>query len=289
MPLSAEQLTDPTYAFETGSVFVHSLGIEFDPVDQPDAYAEALRKDDPRTAENLIRYQLEKSTQKLSPEAQAVLDDTVLALGMLEPVYPLPPEGRYGTMVVIGGARDALLDRSMFAANSIVQGVATNNLLLAGDPGRRLNDEEKDVTRQWAPIAQTEYDLARAATQRIRDEYPKVFGGMHGVSLAAFKLHTIKPDQRDVINEVILRAEALAAATISDVGKLAVVTTAIYVPFKTHDTLSATKRHGIAVDIAGVASRPEVIARRTPATYVTDTLRTLVAAAHHQATIRRLG
>jgi hypothetical protein len=61
-------------------------------------------------------------------------------------------------------------------------------------------------------------------------------------------------------------------------------TTALYVPFKTHKTLAVTDRYeGVDASLAGVGSRPEIVAKRTNDTYLSEVATTLMSAAQHHS------
>jgi hypothetical protein len=282
---SPEQLRDPAYAFEVGASFADSVGLgDLNPLESPQAYAEAMHRINPRTAKGLVRYQLEEDTQQYPVETEAMIMETVENLGILQPEYPFPDEADYEAVLVCGGARNAIPDRGRYAVEGYKSGMNTRSILVAGAVYRHLKDDEKAAVAEWAPQAETERDLADYTREILVNENRDLFNGLSRRVLKSMGIYAAEADQRDVITEVILGEEGLGGVP----DKLAVVTTALYVPFKTHDSLSVAKRYDVTVYLVGVPSRPEIVASRTPKTYISEIARTLKAAAHHHATNKRL-
>lgn len=279
--LSPEQLQDPTFAFEKGAVFAERFGITYDPLREPQAYDEAMLALNPRTAKQLLRFELEAAETVWDSADDALVHRTAEELGIKEREYGFTNGEAYDLLVVAGGARDAMPDRATFAAQALAGGhIAAKKTVVVGDP-RGIPEKEQAYVAGWAPGITTGYGMANATVQKLRTDYPEVFGE-NDEQLAALHLQTAKPDQRAAVNEVILREG------IKRGGRIAVATSALYVPFKTHKSQAVGTPLGVAVDVVGVASRPEVVARRTTDTYFSEVTQTLMSAAQHRAATRRL-
>lgn len=278
---TTEQLQDPAYAFEQGQAFAERFGVTANPMEQPQAYDEAMLAVNPRTAKQLLRYQLEEATTEWSPEDAALIDGTAVNLGVKTDEYPFAPGTEYDLAIVAGGARDAMPDRGEYLAQAQESGlIAVKKVVVVGDP-RNLPEAERKHVEPWAPGIQQGYGMATATVAKMRRDHPELYGEQND-KLDVLHLQTAMPDQRAAVNEAILR-EGIRAG-----GRIAVVTSALYVPFKTHKSLAVARPLGVAVDVAGAPSRPAVVARRTPDTYFSENAQTLMSAAQHRAATKRL-
>jgi hypothetical protein len=279
--ITTEQLQDPAYAFEVGAPFAARFGVNVDPMAQPQAYDENMYALNPRTAKQSLRFELEGAGTAWTEEDEELVHATAEGLGTKEPEYSFPEGAEYDVLLIAGGARNAVPDRAEFAAQALASGlIRAKKVLVAGD-GRRIGDKERQATDTWAPGLQTAFDMADAATDKLRRDHPGLFGD-GGIELEAFHLQTERPDQRAAVNELILREGVRRG------GRLAVVTTALYVPFKTHKTLAISEQLGVEADVVGTPSRQAVIDARTTDTYFENSAQTLMSAAQHRAATKRL-
>lgn len=276
-----EQLCDPAYAFEAGQAFAERLGVYYDPLEQPQAYDEAMLAANPRTAKQMLRYELERSTTEWSAEDVALIDRTAVDLGIKTEEYPFTPGAEYDLVIVAGGARNAMPDRAEYLAQAQKSGlIAVKRVVVIGDP-RDIPEGEQRFVATWAPGIKKGFDMATATVAKMRRDHAELYGEQDD-RLDVLTLQTAKPDQRSAVTEAILREGVHAT------GRIAVVTTALYVPFKTHKSLAAARPLGVHVDVIGAPSRPEVIAARTVDTYFSENAQTLMSAAQHLAATRRL-
>jgi hypothetical protein len=279
-----EQLDDPAYAFNVGNELARAIGVINEPLERPNAYAEEMDGINPRSLRDggLVRYQLEEQTEDYSADRVTQVHATAGSLGIKEVEYPFVPNESYDVILVMEGARNATLDRGEFVADALRSGVHARKVLVVGS-GRNFGRAERDAASDWAPDAKTGFDVADAAVRRLREEHEDLFGGRRNkITLEAFQLAKVGAETRDVVTEVILRSEGLNAQK----GKLALATTALYVPFKNHKALAIAKPLGIDVDVFGTASRQSIIDKRTTATYLAEVATTLSAAAQHQSTLK---
>jgi hypothetical protein len=275
---SLEQLHDPFYSFEAGKEFTERfLSEDINPSESPLTYEEAMYKLNPRTAKGLLRYQLEDVQTDWSPEDVSLITSTSDSLGINQEQYDFTPGAEYDSVLIAGGARNAMLDRGEFAAQALANGViSAKRVAIIADP-RVLPEAERKAIEDWAPGAETGYHMAEATARKMLADHPEL-----DRKLDILYLQSLKPDQRAAVNEAILREGVKAG------GRIAVATTALYVPFKTHKSLAVARPLGVGVDVVGVASRPEVVARRTPDTYFSEITQTLTSAAQHRTATRRL-
>jgi hypothetical protein len=287
---SPEELQDPGYAFENGRDFAERFAVTADPLTDPSGYYEQMRTVNPRKPKDggpsLVRYELENSTTKWSDADKDLIGHTAERLGILVQDYPFRNGEEHGDVLVAEGARNATLDRTVATLEAVKEGrlYTPGGLWVAGS-GRVLNEKERAAVADWAPDAHTGFDIADAVVERLRAEYAEVLAdaGADGapLSLQAFRVEAPKPNQRTVTQEFIDRRRAAGAR----VGRFVTVTTALYVPFKTHLGLAAAKPRDVVAVARGVESRAEVVAARTVDTYVAEVAQTLASAAAHQQVI----
>lgn len=187
---------------------------------------------------------------------------------MLVPETPL--EGDYDVVIALGGARQSNIDRLRYAADAAARGQAGFKHLIIAGSTRKLNEAEQENTSNYAPGAQTESDLCAAAAKVVREEYP-------GISAISLVVQEEKAGTPDVINSALNylhgRGELEAGA------KAAAVTTQIYQASTELDLARVAKRFGVSQTfVAGNPSPAKTIEARTPATYMSEVLRTLRAA-----------
>jgi hypothetical protein len=262
--LSSEQL------LKAGDQFLQHFGVELDPIEQPEKFLEAMAQLDPRYqgGRELVRWQLEADQTQWDDETKKVIMDTAEAMRMLEIETPL--EGRFDVVIALGGARQANLDRIRYAVNAYKEGKASGTfwLIVAGSD-RELNEAEQDNTANYAPGAKTEFDLCVGAAQTIEKENP-------GFHIDVFRVEDKRAGTPDVIEKVLVILKA--HGSLDDGESIAVVTTQIYQSSTELDLVRVAKKFGI-VDTytAGNPSDPNIVAKRTPATYLSEILRTLKA------------
>lgn len=279
--LTPEQLHDPTFAFEAGELFAQRYGVTFSPEAAPGAYAEAMFVLNPRTASDALRFELEGRKIIWPAADEELVHTTSDKLGIKEPEYSFPQGAEYDAVLVAGGARNAVPDRAEFVAQALLSGhIRTNRVLVPGD-GRLISDKERETTDTWAPGLRDAYGMAEAAVDKLRNDHPELFSE-GGIDLRAIHMQTERPDTRAVIHETLLR-EGIRRG-----GRLALATTALYVPFKVHMGQATARPLGVEVDVAGVGSRQAVVEARTTDTYFSEVTQTLMSAAHHFAVAKRL-
>ncbi|HSX16689.1 MAG TPA: hypothetical protein VLH86_01150 [Patescibacteria group bacterium] len=278
-----DQLQDPDFTFQAGAPFAERFGVTADPLTQPLAYEEAMYALNPRTAKGMLRLELEEATTEWTPEDEALIHQTSEDLGIKEPEYPFELGREYDLMIIAGGARNALIDRGLYGAKALESGlIEVKKTVVIGEPRRIDEKRERPAIGDWVPPhVTTAFGMATAAVDRMRAEYPDVYGESDA-ALSALHLQSRKPDQRAAVNEAILREGVRAG------GRIAVVTTALYVPFKIHKSRAIGTPLGVEVDVVGVPSRQSVIDARTPDTYFSEITQTQMSAAQHSTAVRRL-
>jgi hypothetical protein len=285
-PLPQETQPTPEQILASAKEFLDRFGVEIDPKTDRKTFLDALQQLDPRFKGNrdLVRWQLEedhtewadepkKTEQSDKPKkpTEEVIKDTAEAMGLLKPETQLV--GNFYVVVSLGAARQANLDRARYATEAIRNGHAKVPLLIITGSDRQLNEAEQDNVANYAPGAATEFDLATGAAQSIINEYPEI---------SPMLVHVLgeRANTTDVIKTVLAELEA---GGVSPNGlKLGAVTTQIYQPFTSIEVAAAAKELGVAETfVAGNPSDPNIVAKRTPATYLSEILRTLRAAANN--------
>jgi hypothetical protein len=277
-----EKPLSPYEVLESGQELLQHFGVEVNPVENPEEFLEAIKQLDPRFQgeRSLSRQDLEQDATEWPEDTIALITQAAEAMRMValdERSRPISNEtplvGHYDLVIALGAARQANLDRTRYAvdcAKGNRESTSFKQLVVAGS-SRRLGEAEQANTTNYAPGAQTEFDLCVGAAKTVAEENPGLI-----VSLS------YEPDPKagtpDVIDNV-LDAMVKNEAVIYGETTVAAVTTQIYQVSTQMDLERVAKRFGITdVYVAGNPSHPELIAKRTPATYLTEIVRTLKAA-----------
>jgi len=246
--------------------FLEHFGITVDPYENPEEFRGALKQLNPRYKgeRTLVRWELEADQTEWDEKTEGVIMRTAESMGMLDQETHLPG-CKYDAVIVMGGARKAPVDRAEY-----VKGADTDLFIVAGSE-RPLPDKEKEVTAEYAPGAQVEYDLSEAVAQILSEESDS--------PVWALPVRGEKVGTPQVIEAVLARVKEKGA--LPEGARIGVVTTQIYKTATELDANRIAKQYGVAkVDIAGNPSDPEVVAKRTPATYAAEVLRTLRSASN---------
>lgn len=277
-----EKPLDPYEILKSGEELLGHFGIDIDPVESPDEFLEAIKQLDPRFQgeRSLSRQDLEHDATEWPPETIALINKTAQEMRMVEfdekgsPIInETPLVGHYDLVIALGAARQANIDRARYAVGCMKGNydlTSFKRLILAGS-GRRLGAEEQKSTSNYAPGAKNEFDLCVGAARIVAMDNPDLV-----VSLS------YTPDQKagtpDVI-ENVLKAMVQTEEVIYGETPVAAITTQIYQASTQMDLERVAKKFGITnIYVAGNPSSPEIVAKRTPATYLTEIVRTLKAA-----------
>lgn len=284
-PLTAEQV------LLAGADFLHRFGIETDPVTRlpvigREKFVEAMDQLNPRFQgdRSLVRFELEDDQTEWSEEDKELIMRTAEGMNMLKKETPL--EGRFDLVAVLGGARRAPLDRALYAVQASFENADFNQLIGVGSE-RPLHEAEQEAATDYAPGAEIEADLTKAAvlnvapgeSQRLaqqKGKYPKI------IYFDNMTVEGERASTQDVIEKVMSSVRERADKMDRKIPKnfrLGAVTTQIYQAATALDVARAAKKFGVTeTAVAGNPSDPAIIAKRTPATYFSEVLRTLKAA-----------
>jgi hypothetical protein len=266
------QETQPTseQLLKAGGELLQHFGVEADPVKNPDEFRAALKQLDPRYqgGRNLVRWQLEADQTEWDEPTKDIIMRTAESMRMLEAETPL--QGDFDAVIVLGGARQSNLDRTNYAVEAIKGGKANVKQLIVAGSSRELNEAEQENTANYAPGAKTEFDLCVGAAATASKENP-------GLVASVMYVEDKRAGTPAVIENVL--ATLQANGTLPEGSKVAAVTTQIYQTSTERDLDRVAKQFGVAETFtAGNPSDPNVVANRTPATYLSEVLRTLKAA-----------
>jgi len=263
---SGEQL------LQAGGEFLQHFGVEVTPAENPEEFRVALQQLDPRYQgdRHLVRYELENDQTEWDEPTKDVIMSTAESMRMLEVETPL--QGDFDVVIALGGARQSNLDRTRYAVDSLKEGAATTKHLVVAGSSRQLNEAEKENTANYAPGAETEFDLCAGAAATAAKENP-------GLVTSVLYVEDPKAGTPAVIEQVLSSLQA--GGNLPDGASVAAVTTQIYQASTERDLDRVAAQFGIdATFTAGNPSDPNVVANRTPATYLSEVLRTLRAAAN---------
>lgn len=266
------QETQPTpeQLLQAGSEFLQHFGVEVSPTEQPEQFLEAMAQLDPRYqgGRELVRWQLEADQTEWDEETQGVIMRAAESMRMLEPETPL--QGKFDVVIALGGARQANLDRTRYAVEAVKEGKADFKTLVVAGSSRELNEAEQENAANYAPGATTEFDLCVGAASTVAQENP-------GLVASVMYVEDKRAGTPAVIEKVL--ATMKANGSLKDGARVAAVTTQIYQTSTELDLDRVAKQFGVAETFtAGNPSDPNVVAKRTPATYMSEVLRTLKAA-----------
>lgn len=257
--------------------FLDKFGIEADPIHELDEFLLACQQVNPRYQGNrdLVRFQLETDESTWD-------DSTIRAIMKLAKSWGMTHGDTMfsdfdgNVIVALGGARRSPLLRALYAILATLDRKAYANLIIVAGSLRQLLDAEKLVTQDFAPDAQTEYDLCVGARNMLLARYPHI------------KIETVCEDDpksgNDGVIKAVMRAceNRLATQYGFNASKMsfAGVTTQIYVRALDFDLARNAKIYGWSdYAAAGHCSDPEMVAKRTVATYLSECLTTLRKAA----------
>lgn len=265
------QLT-PEQIFQAGAEFLQHFGVEVSPTEQPEAFTAALAQLDPRYqgGRELVRWQLEADQTEWPEDTKQVIANAAEGMRML--VSETPLVGDYDVVIALGGARQSNLDRTRYAAEAINDGKANVGHLVVAGSKRKLNEQEQENVSNYAPGSTTEADLLAGAANTVASENPDLTPEVHVVEGE-------RAGTPDIIESVL--SEMHGNGALSEGTKVAAITTQIYQASTELDLARIAKKFGITETFtAGNPSDPNVVAKRTPATYLSEVLRTLRAAVH---------
>jgi hypothetical protein len=263
----------PNEVLAAGYEFLNFFGVEVNPVSQKEEFLESLRQIDPRFQgeRNLVRWELEADQTEWPEFTQEIIMRAAENMRMLH--YQTPLTGHYDAVIALGGARQSNLERARYAVECAKEDsleAGFKQLIVAGS-ARQLNEHEQLATENYAPGAQTEFDLCVGAAKAVALENPGLVTSVCYI-----------PDEKAGTPDII--KTALTTMRDGDIGlfeesTIAAVTTQIYQVSTQLDLVRVAKEFGVKYAYAaGNPSNPEIIARRTPATYMTEVIRTLRAA-----------
>lgn len=256
--------------------FLEHFDVRIDPMSDVDLFLARLRELDPRYENGIHmreRFELEEDSTKWSLNTQNYIRSAAEFMRMRITSmdgYDLPIEtplfGDIDFAIVLGGANWSNLDRARYAAEAHKNGQARIWTLIISGSIRKLKDKEKEVVHGYAPAAETEYDLCLAAAKIIADEY----------SIRDVRVHRVENEKAGTPDVFI----SLFNDIFDDgFGTVAAVTTQIYQLATELDLARVATSYDFEKTMAaGNPSDPVIVAKRTPATYLSEILRTLRAA-----------
>jgi hypothetical protein len=255
----------PQEVLEAGQDLLDHFGVSVDPKQDPEKFREALSQLDPRYqgGRDLVRFELESDQTQWDEDTKSVIMKSAEGMRMLEHETPLA--GQYDLVIALGGARQSNLDRTRYAAETTAN---IENIVVAGSL-RKLNDAEKENASNYAPGAETEASLCAAAAKVVKGEHPEL--QIRAIPTPGEKAGT--PDVLEHIFDFMYHR-----GQISEGSRVAAVTTQIYQASTSLDIARIGKKYGLETMAAGNPSDPKVIEARTPATYLSEVLRTMKAA-----------
>lgn len=272
----------PEHAVAIAGPLLAQLGVVTSLQDNPNQFILEVQMTDPRYVDNkgnkraISRQDVQNRAHTMTPDE---LVGEVLSvadyLGVRHAAYPFDMSGLESDAVLVtGGVLTALEDRADFAVGSVQNKpiyIVGGNRLLSDPELARIEEKYAKNPKDY----KTEADAANLVAEEVREKT--------GEEVLPFSPRTIKPDNYETIREFLLRHP--------DISRLAVITTALYVPFTSYDGLSVAKELGIKtsdVSVYAGESKPEAVAKRTVDTYRSEVMKTLVSAARaYQAKQRR--
>lgn len=250
--------------------FLSHFQIKADPVGEADVFQAALKELNPRYKEGrtLVRWELEADQTAWPEETLGVIERAATSMNMLKHETPLA--GQFDAVIVLGAARQAPKDRTLYAVNAVAESRATVGQIIAVGSARKLKEAEQEAVANYAPTAQTEADLMVAAANLALAQAPEV-------PVRVIQLEEEKANTAFVVKAALSTLQA--EGRLPENARIGAVTTQIYQAASQLDVQRAAKEFGIdAVYTAGNPSDPAVVAKRTPATYLSEVARTLTAA-----------
>lgn len=267
-------LADPLKVLEIGQGLMTEFGVTADYATEPEQYIREVRMTDPRyinskgEARNISR-------QDVNTKAHTMTDDVLTSgvmftadrLGILTPSYPFDEFATEVDRVVItGGLVGSLRDRTEFAINSI-ESPDMPIVIVGGNRPTQKAEADKLEEEGKNPFAYpTEQELAAFVAEELSEKYPEQ-------NIINYSIRTSNPQNIDTIRETFL--------SNPKIGKLALITTALYVPFTTMDAQAVVAELGGSVQARVYAgeSNPTAVKSRKVDTYRSEVARTLIGAA----------
>lgn len=250
-------------------IFLRAVKITANPFTETAEFIQACNDANQRfrQGQDLVRFQLEAER---GPWTDEVMDATLnLAgfLGMCRGETPLT--GKYNLIISTGAARRAPYNRLCAVVQTIIDGRAEADFIVTAGSTRPLLDAEKKVAEDYAPGAKTEYDLCFGAREVVLSRFPEL-------EIEAVCSENPHSGNDEVIDQVMRSFQR----KLPDHPSVAVMTTQIYVKGLHYDLARAAKRHGWSSFLSvGHCSDPEMVFKRTIATYHSECLSTLRKAA----------
>jgi hypothetical protein len=227
---------------------------------------EAVNQLNPRFSgeRTLVRFELEKDTTEFPALTKGIILATASVLDMHR--YETPLVGEHDLIVPLGAARMENANRPAYAAKAVATGQASGRIVMAGSV-RPLNPGEAEAAASYAyDNPQTEADLVIAGAARAAEAYD--------VDIATVISDNPRAGTPDV-TKLVIEQMGLQPGM-----RMAGVITQIYRTSADLDVARVGGAYGIDTAVAGNPSNPETVAKRTVATYHSEILRTLRAAAN---------
>ena len=267
-------LSDPRELISVAAPLAFELGVDADYDTEPSLYIEQVRAIDPRYR-NTKGEQRSISRQDVAERAHLMTDDllapavmtTAEAMGITTPAYPFDEFSKtVNAVLVTGGVLSAMRERVDFAKTS---GIRMIDLVGSDRPVQKAELEQLEQEGHNPTDFKSEYELSALVAAQLE--------------VGMFAPNTINPDNLDVIREYVLGHKAI--------GRLAVVTTALYVPFTKTDSgvVAAALREPVTIDVYAAESDPTKVAARKVDVYRSEIARTLVGAVRWHAENKRRG
>lgn len=261
---------NPQEVLQAGSELLEHFGVEASAVEQPEQFLEAMAQLDPRYqgGRELVRWQLETDQTEWSEDTKQIILRAAEGMRMLEQETSL--SGQFDAVIALGGARQSNLDRARYAVEAAKEGNANFKHLIVAGSSRELNEAEQENVANYAPGATTEFEACVGAAKTVAQENP-------GLITSVLYVEDERAGTPAIIEKVL--ATLQANGSIHEGSRVAAVTTQIYQSSTELDLARVAKQFGISETFtAGNPSAPKVIEARTPATYLSEVLRTLKAA-----------
>lgn len=257
------------------SELLQHFGVEVSPTEQPEEFLRALHQLNPRFQgeRDLARFELEQDQTSWPEDTKDLIMRTAESMRMLEVETPLV--GDFDVVIPLGAARMANYDRIKYAADALTGGKATAKHLVVGAATRPpTNDSELEIWHTYARQAENEAEACEGAAEVVAQET--------GIKAEVVSFEFERPDGTkagtpDVVRAVLEKLQSLGE--LSENSRIAAVTTQIYQASTELDLARVAKEFGITNTFtAGNPSDPKIIEARTPATYLSEVIRTLRAA-----------
>ncbi len=265
-----ETQLNPQEVLQTGAELLQHFGVNVSPIEQPEQFLEAMAQLDPRYqgGRELVRWQLEDDQTEWPEDTKQMIIRAAEGMRMLETETPL--SGEFDAVIALGGARQSNLDRTRYAVEATKEGNANFKHLIVAGSSRELNEAEQENVANYAPGATTEFEACVGAAKTVAQENP-------GLITSVLYVEDKRAGTPAVIEKVLSTLQA--NGSIHEGSRIGAVTTQIYQGSTELDLARVAKQFGISETFtAGNPSDPKIVEARTPATYLSEVLRTLKAA-----------